>query len=428
LVNNSQVGSADPPDGKSLSNRIEISTYLLFALVIGLPVSIAATHIALAGLTLFMGYRFWLNRQPFIGTPLDRPILIYLSVVLASALFGVNPGRSLIHMAALWHIALLWIVVNMVSNRTLARRLIFVMIGVGTLNALYGILQHVMGGLDLFAFGRPPRILGTPDMVRASGTFDHYMTFSGQMLMLGALGIGLLLFWAEGSTVWGLSAAVVCFLGGVITSFTRNAWLGLISAVLVIGGLKDRKAFILTAFILLVMVSILVLANPGLRERAMSIGAVKSDESIKERFKLWRIALEMIQNRPLLGVGSGNFQAEMERYREPNGPSSHSHAHNTLIEVTAENGLIGLSAYIYIWFVFFREMIRGLKPGIGSFTRGVSVGVIGGLVGFHVAGLFEYNLGDSEVNAMMWFMVGIGLAAHAGIFEKPAGLQSRAVS
>jgi O-antigen ligase len=281
-----------------------------------------------------------------------------------------------------------------------------------------------MGGLDLFAFGRSPRILGTPDMVRASGIFDHYMTFSGQMLMLGSLGIGLLLFWADGMTFWALSAAVIFFIGGIITSFTRNAWLGLIAAILVIGSLKDRLALILTAVILFVMFSILVLVNPGLRERAVSIVAVKSDESIMERFKLWRTALEMIQHRPLLGVGSGNFQAEMERYKEANGPSSHSHAHNTLLEIAAENGLIGLSAYIYIWFIFFREMIRGLKKKVGAFTRGVSVGVIGGIVGFHVAGLFEYNLGDSEVNAMMWFLVGLGLAAHAGLFESAQRAQS----
>lgn len=415
-MNITGVERANPPNEKSLSDRFDIPAILLYALVISLPLSIAASHILLASLIIFIGYRYWIRRESFVRTPLDRPILIYLAVVLASALFGANPGRSLIHMGAFWHIALYWIVVNSIPNQTLARRLIFTLIAVGSFNALYGILQYLMDGLDLFAFGGPPRILGTKDMIRPSGVFDHYMTFSGQMLLMAALGSGVAILGAEGWTFWALTVAVVCFFGAVITSFTRSAWLGLIAATLVIGGFKNRIAFIVTAVILLVIVTILVISNSGLRERAESIVVVKSDVNI-DRLKTWRTALEMIKHRPLLGVGTGNFRSEMEQYRKPDGPRSHSHAHNTLLQVSAENGLIGLVAYLYIWVIFFGEMIRGLKSRTRSFTRGVTVGVIGAIVGFHIAGLFEYNLGDSEVAIMMWFLVGLGLAARAGCFD-----------
>jgi O-antigen ligase len=426
-VNIAGVERTVPPKEKYLDGRINLASYLLYALVVSLPLSIAASHIALAGLILLMGYRFWVGREPVIRTALDRAVLIYLLVILASAVLGVNPGRSLVRMGAFWHIALFWIVVNTVSSQTLARRLIFTLIAVGSVNALYGILQHVMGGLDLFSFGGAPRILRDKDMVRASGVFDHYMTFSGQMLMLASLGCGLLLFWAKGLGSWAVVSAVVLFIGGVITSWTRNAWLGLIAAVLVMAGFKNRLALILSGVILIVVVSVLLISSSGLRERAVSIVAVKSDVSITDRFKTWRTALEMIQHRPLLGVGTGNFRSEMEHYRKPDGPRSHSHAHNTLLEVAAENGLIGLSAYVLIWFIFFREMIRGLKSVRAPFSRGVSVGVIGAIVGFHVAGLFEYNLGDSEVAIMMWFLVGLGLAARAGRFEYTASGESGVV-
>lgn len=413
-----QAVRTDPNGQNTLIGPPGIVLFFLYLLVVSLPVSIAATHIAMGGLFLFGIYQYGVKREHLIRTPLDGPVLIYLSAVLTSALFGVNPGRSLISMASLWHIALYLIVVNMVSTPNLARRLILLMVGVGALNGLYGILQHVTGGLDLFAFGRTERILQVDGIVRASGVFDHFMTFSGQMLMLGALVSGLILFWADGWVRWALSGAVVLLFGGVVSSLTRNAWLGLLAGVLVVGGFKDRATLARTVLLASAIVSALILVSPGLRDRAASIVNVKSDWSNIERLKIWRTTVAMIRDRPLLGVGKGNYTTVMDQYRERYGAGSHSHAHNTLLEVTAENGLIGLLGYLYIWFVFFREMIRSVKPETGSLTRGVAVGAIGALVGFHVAGLFEYNLGDSEVDAMMWFIVGLGLAARAGHFEK----------
>jgi len=407
------------PNGQTLPiEPTGIHLFFLYLLIASLPVSIASTHIALGGLVLFGIYLYGVKRVHLITTPLDRPVLIYFCVVLVSALFGVNLRRSLVSMAELWHIALFLIVVNMVPTPNLARRLIFLMVGVGALNGLYGILQHVGGGLDLFAYGRPPRILEVAGSVRASGVFDHFMTFSGQMLMMGALVSGLILFWAEGWIRRALEGAFILLCGGVVSSMTRNAWLGLVAGLVVVGGLKSRATLVRTVIFVAATVSVLVVLSPGLRSRGASMDNVTSDQSNIERLNVWRTTIDMILDRPLLGVGKGNYTKVMDQYRGRYGAGSHSHAHNTLLQVTAETGLLGLGAYLFIWFVFFRGMLLTLKRKAGSLTRGLAAGVIGALVGFHVAGLFEYNLGDSEVNAMMWFIVGLGLAAQAGHFER----------
>jgi O-antigen ligase len=417
-VNITQPVKSDPNGQINLVGPTGISLFFLYLLVVSLPLSIASTHIALGCLLLIGIYQYGVKRDHLITTPLGGPVLIYLCAVLISSLFGVNSRRSLISMAGLWHIALYLIVVNMVPTPKLARRLIFLMVGAGALNGLYGILQHFGGGLDLFAYGRPPRILEVDGSVRASGVFDHFMTFSGQMLMLGALVSGLTLYWADGVLRRVMGGAFILLCGGVVSSMTRNAWLGLLAALLVVGGLKDRATLVRTVILITVTVSVLMLLSPGLRSRGASMDNVTSDRSNIERLNIWRTTIDMIRDRPLLGVGKGNYTKVMDQYRERYGAGSHSHAHNTLLQVTAENGLIGLAAYLFIWFVFFREMLRTLKAESGPFTRAVSIGVIGAMVGFHVAGLFEYNLGDSEVDAMMWFIVGLGLAARAGHFEK----------
>ena len=391
--------------------------FFLFLLAASLPVSVAAAHFCLGALLLLWGYQWAINRKAIIRTPLDGPIAVYLSGVLAAALVGVSPTRSLLGLAALWHILLYTVAVHQVLTRSLAQRLMGVLFLAAALNGLYGIAQHLSGGMDLFEFEGYERIKRVGDQVRATGVFDHYMTFSGQMLLLGLFGTGLLLFWARGLTYFILAGTVAVLGGGLLSSWTRNAWLGLLAGLVAIGGFKGRKAFALLSVSLILAGLLLFILYPSLRTRAVSMVDLKTDESNIERIRIWGATFDMIQDHRLFGVGIGNYKAVFDQYRERYGASPHSHAHNTLLQVTAENGLIGLIAYLFVWYVFFREGIRTARGTPDPLTRGITVGAMGSLVGFHVAGLFEYNLGDSEVAMMMWWIVGLAMAARAGHFK-----------
>jgi O-antigen ligase len=308
-------------------------------------------------------------------------------------------------------------VVNWAPDQARVRRLIWILFGFAALNGIYGIVQHISGGLDLFRFGGAERILKINDQVRATGVFDHFMTFSGQMILVGLLGTALILFWARGWTRWILAGVVLVFLGAVWASFTRNAWVGLAAGFLTIALFKEKRTMIYLVVGLLLTVGVLSLADRGFRSRAVSTVKIKEGSTV-ERFEIWRATLDMIHDHPLLGVGIGNFRNVFDQYRDRTGAGAHSHAHNTLLQVTAENGLIGLAAYLYLWYVFFRGTIRKVRASTDPFVRGVMIGTVGALVGFHVAGLFEYNLGDSEVSAMMWFIVGLGLAVKSAQSEE----------
>ncbi|MBA3240793.1 MAG: hypothetical protein H0T60_06155, partial [Acidobacteria bacterium] len=43
--------------------------------------------------------------------------------------------------------------------------------------------------------------------------------------------------------------------------------------------------------------------------------------------------------------------------------------------------------------------------------RGLVLGAVGGLVGFVAGGMVHYNLGDSEVVMIFYFLLGLALAA-----------------
>ncbi len=389
--------------------------YFLFFLAASLPFSIAVSHVSLGALFLLAGYKYGIKKDSLISTPLDYAIILYLSIVLISGLVGFSPTRSLLSIAAHWHIAIYLMVANWLPDRKTAIRLIYVIFAVAALNGLYGIIQYYSGGLDLFRTDE--LILTWGDHVRATGTYRHFMTFAGQMLMMILFGIGLLLFWARGPVFWVLASAVALLFGGLLFSLTRSAWLGLVAGLLAIGWLKGWKALALLTATLVAAILLSFTMYPELRERAASIANLKTDQSNLERIRMWRATLDMIQDHLLLGVGIGNYRMALDQYRDRYGAGSHSDAHNTLLQQTAQNGLIGLAAFVMIWYLFFREGIRNVMDSSDPFIRGVTAGAIGALVGFHVAGLFEHNLGDSEVAMMMWFIVGMAMAARTGNFE-----------
>src|SRR5262249_60258190 len=76
-----------------------------------------------------------------------------------------------------------------------------------------------------------------------------------------------------------------------------------------------------------------------------------------------------------------------------------SHLHNTPLQLTAERGLLGLAAWLAVYVAFFRQVMaiaRALPAGRAD-DRALVRGCLVAVAAFLIAGLFEYNFGDSEV-------------------------------
>jgi O-antigen ligase len=79
------------------------------------------------------------------------------------------------------------------------------------------------------------------------------------------------------------------------------------------------------------------------------------------------------------------------------------------MQVAVERGIIGLLCWLGIWVAFYRhtwKIFRGLRPDNRGATALV-VGSLASITGFHVAGLFEYTFGDSEVTMLVYFLMAL---------------------
>ena len=75
------------------------------------------------------------------------------------------------------------------------------------------------------------------------------------------------------------------------------------------------------------------------------------ETSNSQRLEIWRASLESIKNRPLLGVGIGNFPVVLEQriFLAKAGSS----AHNIYLHIAAEMGILALiTAVWFLWLVF----------------------------------------------------------------------------
>jgi O-antigen ligase len=121
---------------------------------------------------------------------------------------------------------------------------------------------------------------------------------------------------------------------------------------------------------------------------------------------IWEVGLQLSLNHPF-GIGFDNSPLMRQFALEI--PHELKHFHSNPINILAETGWIGFILH-YLWFfsilgVGLRYHKQHSKSEIA--TSRLVVGLLCGLLGWQVAGLVEYNFGDSEVVMIAFAMVGI---------------------
>ena len=125
---------------------------------------------------------------------------------------------------------------------------------------------------------------------------------------------------------------------------------------------------------------------------------------------MWRSGLAIWREHPVLGVGPGEIKRVYERYALPEAVKKRTgHVHNTPLQMLVERGVLGLAAWLWIWVAFFARTISQLRalPGDATSERALVLGSMAAIVGFLVAGLSEFNFGDSEVVMVAWALMAL---------------------
>lgn len=221
-------------------------------------------------------------------------------------------------------------------------RWLFAVFVVGALfSALSGMLGFLPAGDDL-------------DEGRLSGAGINPNQLGGLLVVSTVLAGALAL--RRGATpparlLW-LAASAVSVLA-LMATLSRGAILGMIFALLAapfLAGRRGRAAAVAGGLVLALFVGIWMTT---LAPEASVQRLVSSDRTGSGRTDIWRVGWRMVEDNPIVGVGTSNYQEAAIRYLiQPGALVADQHivdkpkvAHNVYLHVLAELGIVGLGLF-----------------------------------------------------------------------------------
>ena len=384
--------------------RVAFALLLVFAL---LTPAISAAYFAFGLVTA--AWALQAHRERRWPEALRSPF-VFIAGSLAgftalSAVFSRDPAVSARHLGGLSLLLLIPITMDLVDTIPRARTVVLALCTSGGVLALIGIWQFLHGGDDL----------GN----RIRGTLSHYMTFSGLTMIAACLLLGFVL---EGRGPWRLAGLIgVVPLTAVLLTFTRGAYVGIVGALLLFVGIRRPRGLLWLAPAL---IAVFFAVPPEIRSRIRSIVDL-SDLTNRDRIAMLHAGGRMARDYPLFGLGPDLVDTYYPLYRDPDAPRWRvPHLHNNTMQIAASNGIFAAAAYLGLVALFLARTIALLRGEVSPERAAIWAGVLLAGTALTVAGLFEYNFGDTEVEMATLLVLAIPFSK-AAERARPVALESR---
>jgi O-antigen ligase len=381
--------------------------YIAFGSTVSILFSIALSQILL-GLALAM---LLFSGEKLEFPPIRWPLAAFFVVTVAAVLASGDPQRGTPQLRKFFVFAILLVIPSAFRSISQVRSLILSWTAVATASALIGVTQ--------FLHRRQDALLLNADNYgfyvdgRITGFASHWMTFGGEEMMVLLMLVSVLLFsdrpgwkrylWPAAIILWAtiaLGMTRCIFLLGLPLGLAYLAW--------------RRRPLFLAAFCLGGAIGLL-LAPAAVRERIVSVVKPRSViDSNAHRAACLIVGWEMVKAHPWLGLGPEQIGEQFDRYipasvRRPLPTGWYGHLHNIYLQYAAERGVFGLFAFLWLIGMVVSDFLKALRqPSLSKEGRAVLHGALAVIIAVLAEGLFEYNLGDSEVLTIFLSVIACG--------------------
>ncbi|OLC77094.1 MAG: hypothetical protein AUH78_05230 [Gemmatimonadetes bacterium 13_1_40CM_4_69_8] len=366
----------------------------------------AATPVAL--------FVFWLDRDPRrrlsnLNQPVVRAALgILVLVVLSIPTSLVPPRRSLEFLLAhLLTVALMLLVAASVRGLVDLRRLVWLQVAGVTIFSAVVVARSPMGSEG--------RLL-----ITASYADPNDLS----LLIVSILPLTVYLWRPAGLLTRSLLAACAAFLMMTLgNTGSRGGFLGLlaVAAYLLLGfrGISRAKRVSAAALLAILLV---VLASDRYFARMQTMLHPSTDynwsgRSEDGRLEVWTRGIGYMLDHPVFGVGAGAFTTadgalatQFAVRRQHGGRFKSSAPHNSLLQIGAEIGVLGLILFVALLIGAFRALSR-IRRGPAGEAAFLAQALIGSLVGFVVAAFFLSHAYSPFLYVLLGMSVGLAKIA-----------------
>lgn len=403
--------------------------FAIVAFALAAPWSIAGAQIAVGlGLLSLVGRLFGSPRQA-TGTPTAaepgansfwssdaaawprhwpwtfRVLGLFLLVQALSIVTSVDPLRSLGAFRGSWTYTFPVVFFLLLHGRTArAEQGARLLVGSAALAGLYATLQALTGTSPLD--GEVLEDHG--GLFMASGTLGHHLTFSGVLLPIFFVALGLAAESAGGLRLRRSFTilAVPAIFAGLFFCFARSGWIGIAAGLLVFALSFGRRVLLASLAALSTVAALAYVFLPAVRGRIATVGPAAGP-----RFHLWESAWNIGLAHPWLGGGLGSWKALFPLHRAPGEYISIAHPHHDLLNVLVETGFVGALTWVALWVTLLVE-VRPARP--------LARGILAGIAALLLAGNFQCFLTDEEVAQSLMFVIALGLTLR-GRSRRPDG-------
>lgn len=392
---------------------------LTFLCIVSILFSIAASETFLAAAFLLwlpvMISEGWAERRlPLDWPPFFGPIRLFVVATILSVWFSADPHSGMPAVRKLPLFFLCFLVIRFFDQEWL-KRTYFSLFGLGSLAGVYAMAQF---GEKWWHYQHTQRAVDDPTLIfRVHAFMGHWMTFSGEQLLVFA---SLLAFLAivPIRRMWGWALVTALISISIALSFTRSVWL---AAVVVFGAaLLTSRRRIVWVFPLVLLLLVLVLPH-AVHERLDSFLDTGFSSNVG-RIEMMRAGWKMFREHPWFGVGPQRVGIEFKAILDARGvtrpPFYTGHLHNNFIQLAAERGVFALTAFIWLIIELLVRLWRGSRVLSDSVeTQAAYMAGVFSTAALVVAGMFEFNFGDSEVLILFLFLISAPYSMHPGPME-----------
>ncbi|MBC8486002.1 MAG: O-antigen ligase family protein [Bacteroidetes bacterium] len=392
-----------------------ITLYVPFSKII---IGNLATAVNFTNVLIFMVLFSWFishesrEERFLVRTPLNFPLFLFallgiISLVQGSYQMVDIEGGSLIFSFWRWYVPMFLyiVVVNNIRDRESIKKVFVIIMFTAVVVALITIREHAnLGDVSSWSKARIGSIAGNPNSL---GVF---------FVNYGPLLLGIFIYNAHKIRSWTYMVFFLFCARGAHVTYSRGTWLAYGVGTIFIIFITRSKKLVIPGIILIGFIII----NPSILPESITarFGSTFTHEqtyleqsveetvekSASDRIIIWRGALKMIRQNPVLGFGFGVFPYYIMDYSEI---EEERDEHNTYLRIAAEMGVPALLVFLSLLTIIFFTTLWVFRYSKDNFFKGCSVGFLGGIVGLAVACMFGSRMNSLEIVGQFWIIAAL---------------------
>jgi O-antigen ligase len=379
----------------------------LLVFVLFSPFSIAGTQIGLS--IALLGWAWKVTAKRSFGWEhsfFELPVLVYLSAFVISIIFSQNRLKSLVSLGDEWLLVIPFLLINNLKDEGFIKKLVNLIFLISGIVALYAIWQHYTG-IDLLRNQQiDPSFILPYKKYRSIAFFDLPLTYGFYAMLIGTLSF------CRGSYERKTSLKIFYFTVSILTvtanffTYSRSTLYAQIFAFIVYfvffkSRNKTREILAVAGYLV-----IIYLIDPQILGRSLIAVKAGSLEQADIRSVIWSTSFNIFKDHPLFGIGFGNFPIFYQRYLKV--PSEiFGHAHNDFLNVAVNAGIVGFLAFIFMWVVFLKNLLRRYKEKKEGYAKALILGGVLCVTAFLLASQFQCYYTAAICNMILFFVLGL---------------------